>query len=340
MKCVAMAVFDSDELYCERLSEYLRSHLKLSFEIQAFTDSEKFTEYIDSREISLLVVSESSLSLLDGEKIGRNCKNIMILVEDGTDRIMEEIHKKKVYRVSKYLPASEIVDRVLELCIKEAEDFSGLGVCDGADKRQILGFYTPISRCGQTSFAIKMGEMLARKARTILISFESFSALMSLFEQEPQEDITDLLYFADCERDKFCLYLEKIKRTRNGLDYIPPAQTAMQIREIGYEKIRELTELLTKEAGYEYILLDLKEYPDGFFEILDMCDVIYTVIRNNSADHYRLGRYTKALGENDYERIITKTMKCMLPDGRDIATYNRYVDDIIIRSQEVSGIGA
>ena len=71
---------------------------------------------------------------------------------------------------------------------------------------------------------------------------------------------------------------------------------------------KELIELLTKEAGYEYILLDLKEYPDGFFEILDMCDVIYTVIRNNSADHYRLGRYNKALGENDYERIITKTM--------------------------------
>ena len=114
----------------------------------------------------------------------------------------------------------------------------------------------------------------------------------------------------------------------------------MQIKEIGYEKIRELTDLLTREAGYEYILLDLKEYPDGFFEILDMCDVIYTVIRNNSADHYRLGRYTKALGENDYERIITKTMKCMLPDGRDISSYNRYIDDIIIRSKEVSGIGA
>ena len=340
MKCVAMAVFDSDELYCERLSEYLRSHLKLSFEIQAFTEGERFTEYIKSREISLLVVSESSLAVLDGEMISRNCKNIMLLVEEGTDNTIEEIYGDKVYRVSKYLPASEIVDRVLELCIKEAEDFLGLGFCDKVDAGRILGFYTPISRCGQTSFAIKMGEALARKARTILISFESFSALMSLFEQEPEEDITDLLYFADCERDKFCLYLEKIKRTRNGLDYIPPAGTAMQIKEIGYDKIRELTELLTKEAGYEYILLDLKEYPDGFFEILDMCDVIYTVIRNNSADHYRLGRYTKALGENDYERVITKTMKCMLPDGRDISAYNRYIEDIIIRSQEVSGIGA
>ena len=340
MKCVAMAVFDSDALYCERLSEYLRSHLKFSFEIQAFTEAARFMEYLDKREISLLVVSESSLPELDREMLGRNCRNLMLLDEEGREKIPEEISGCKVYHISKYLPASDIVDRVLELCISGAEDFSGLGFNTGASDCRILGFYTPISRCGQTSFAIKMGEALAKTARTILISFESFSALTSLFEQETEEDITDLLYFADCERDKFCLYLEKIKRTRNGLDYIAPARTAMQIKEIGYEKVRELAELLSREAGYEYILFDLKEYPDGFFEILDMCDVIYTVIRNNSADHYRMGRYTKALGENDCEGVIAKTMKCMLPDGRDISSYNRYIEDIIIRSQEVSGVGA
>lgn len=340
MKCVTMAVFDSDELYCERLSEYLRSHLKLSFEIQAFTEAEKFAAYLDKREISLLVVSESSLSELDREVLGRSCKNVMILDEDGYNVDFEDVKDIKTRRVSKYLPASEIVDKVLELCISGAEDFSGLGFCAGDSPCRILGFYTPISRCGQTSFAVKMGEALARKGRTILISFESFSALMRPFEQEAEEDITDLLYFADCERDKFCLYLEKIKRTKNALDYIAPAKTAMQIREIGYEKVKELTTLLAREAGYEYILFDLKEYPDGFFEILDMCDVVYTVIRNNSADHYRLGRYTNALLENDYERVVTKTMKCMLPDARDGASYNRYIEDIIIKSREVSGIGA
>jgi hypothetical protein len=340
MKCVAMAVVDSDALYCKRLSEYIRSHLKLSFEIEAFTDAERFNEFLDEKEISLLVISESMALRLEKENLGRNCKNIMILDEEGKDMTLEDISEIRVCHVSKYLPASEIVDRILGLCISGAEDFSGLSFAAGENTCRILGFYTPISRCGQTSFAIKMGEALSKKARTLFISFESFSALTSLFEQEAEEDITDLLYFADCERDKFCLYLEKIKRTRNGLDYIAPAKSAMQIKEISYEKIRELTELLAVEAGYEYIIFDMKEYPDGFFEILDMCDVIYTVIRNNSADHYRLGRYTKALGENGYERIITKTMKCMLPDGRDITSYNRYIEDIIIRSREVSGVGA
>lgn len=342
MNCVTMAVFDSDALYCERLSEYLRSHLKLSFEIMSFTEGDKLLEYLDENEIALLVVSQSDACDLKREALGRNCRNIMILDEEGKIEELEELsisYGIGICHVSKYLPAAEIVDRVLELCISGAEGFSGLKVkaLDSASK--LLGFYTPVSRCGQTSFSIKMGEALAKKGRTILLSFESFSAITSLFEQEAEEDITDLLYFADCERDKFCLYLEKIKRTRNGLDFIAPAKTAMQVKEISYEKIRELVELLAREAGYQYILFDLKDYPDGFFEILDMCDILYTVMRNNSADHYRLGRYDKALLENDYERVLTKTMKCLLPDGRDITAYNRFIEDILIRSREVTGVG-
>ncbi|WP_026521460.1 hypothetical protein [Butyrivibrio sp. VCB2001] len=343
MNCVTMAVFDSDALYCERLSEYLRSHLKLSFEIMSFTEGGKLLEYLDENEIALLVVSESDARGLNRETFGRNCRNIMILDEDGKNEELEELsisYGIGIFHVSKYLPAAEIVDRVLELCISGAEGFSGLKVKALDSTSKLLGFYTPVSRCGQTSFSIKMGEALARKGRTILLSFESFSAITSLFEQEAEEDITDLLYFADCERDKFCLYLEKIKRTRNGLDFIAPAKTAMQVKEISYEKIRELVELLAREAGYQYILFDLKDYPDGFFEILDMCDIVYTVMRNNSADHYRLGRYDKALLENDYERVLTKTMKCLLPDGRDITAYNRFIEDILIRSREVTGVGA
>ncbi len=327
-----LAVLDTDSIYCERLTEYLRNHLKLSFEIQAFTKPDCFEEYIRSNEVSLLVVTESC-------SIPKSCRNVIVLDED-EGHIPDSDGERNIRHISKYVPASTIVEKILEYCTDQTEGFAGLSVKQKAEDCRVLGFFTPISRCGQTAFALKMGEILSRKARTIYLSFESFSALSGMFPEESQEDITDLLYYADCERDKFCLYLEKIRKNKNGLDIIAPAKTAMQIKEISYEKVKELITLLTKQAGYEYIILDLKEYPDGFFEILNMCDVVYTVSRNNSSDHYRIGKYNQVLSENAYADIIAKTIKCSLPDLRDQMSFTAYVEEILDLGMEVQDLGA
>ncbi len=339
MSKIVLAVCDGNRMYCERLQEYLRNHLKLSFVICAFTDPEKMLEFSRHQPISLLLISESSISALPGNEVRKEFNNVIILKEDGD--IPEDILcPKNLRHISKYSPATKIVDAVLELCMCGQEEFCGISCTEKKGSHKVIGFFTPISRCGQTSLAIKMGEGLARDKKTILISFESFSALSSMFDAESEEDITDLLYYADCEREKFCLYLEKIRKNRNGLDYINPARTAMQVKEICFEKLKELIRLLSEEAGYEYILLDLKEYPDGFFDILNMCDIVYTITRNNSADHYRIGNYNKVLRDNGYEEVLTRSIRFMLPEVREGAAYNRYVEALFLEGQEVLSLGA
>ncbi len=342
MSKVVLAVCDSNKVYCQRMQEYLRGHLKLSFVICVFSDPEKLMEFSRQQKIGLLVISESAYRSIPDSEYNKEFKNVIILEEDLCDSEAERSYTafENLRVISKYSPASMIVDTVLELCMSSGEEFSGLSGISERKSCKIIGFFTPISRCGQTSLAIKMGESIAKEKKTIMISFESFSALSSMFDTESEEDITDLLYYADCEREKFCLYLEKIKKTRNGLDYINPARTAMQVKEIGFGKLKGLIELLTKKAGYEYILLDLKEYPDGFFEILNMCDVLYTITRNNSADHYRIGKYNRVLGDNGYEEVLTKTIRFNLPEVREGASYNRYVEALFLEGREVASLGA
>ncbi len=340
---VILTVCDSNRMYCERLQEYLRNHLKLSFEIHAFTDTEKLLQFSQMGEISLLVISESAIRRLKWENSYKQFKNVIILDEETKEWSGQEkalFPEGNLRHISKYSPATKIAEEVLELCTSHTDGFSGLSGAGITGRSNVIGFFTPLSRSGQTSLLVKMGECLAKKHKTIMLSFESFSALPSLFEAEAEEDITDLLYFADCERDKFCLYLERIRKNRNGLDYISPARTAMQVKEISFEKVRELIKLLCQEAGYEYVLLDMKEYPDGFFEILGLCDVIYTITRNNSADHYRLSKYNKVLGDNGYEDIVAKTIKFIIPDVREGASYNRYVEALLAEGQEVMSLGA
>ncbi len=343
MSKIVLAVCDNNRMYCERLQEFLRSRLKLSFVICAFTDTERLLEFSKKQKISLLVISEGAANRIPENVISEEFNNVILLEEDLSEEGFfhrNMLTPKNLRHISKYSPASLIVDTVLELCMCGQEEFAALSSSAKGNKCKVIGFYTPISRCGQTSLAIKMGEGLSRDKKTILISFESFSALSSMFDTEAEEDITDLLYYADCERDKFCLYLEKIRKNRNGLDYINPARTAMQVKEIDFARLKELIKLLSEEAGYEYVLLDLKEYPDGFFDILNMCDVVYTITRNNSADHYRIGQYNQVLSDNGFEDVLAKTVRFMLPKVRDGASYNRYVEALFLEGQEVSGLGA
>ncbi len=318
MKRVKLAVCDQDRMYCSRLCEYLRDNLELSFDIHSFTDAIKLREFSERNPVKLLVISEETLGEIDSPEIGKSFPNIIVLDEESCSQAVAEGRDNPHRRyVSKFLPASEIRDSVIDLCMDIPEDFSELGVKRAGAGCKVIGFYTPLSRSGQTSLAISMGELLAREKKTIFLSFESFSSLPDIIGCEPESDITDLLYYSDCERDKFCLYLEKIKLSRNGLDYVAPARTSLQVRELRSSRVMDLVELLSGEAGYENIIMDLKEYPEDFFEVLSLCDVIYTLNRNTGQDQYRMGRYNQILAQNGYEDILSKTVKCHMPGYRE-----------------------
>ncbi len=338
MTNMVLAVFDNSSFYCMRLTEYLRRNIELSFDIHAFTDREEFLKYAKDRSISLLVISRSALRSIERDVIPEEFKNVIILEEMVLTE--ESPDGDGAVHISKYLPAAMIADTVIGLCTKRAEDFTGLGIRHRNGSCRVIGLYTPISGCGQTSLAVQLGEALSGEGKTLLLSFESFSGLTKSFEGDVEEDITDLLYYAECEREKFCLYLERIKLTRSGLDYIAPAKTAAQVRELSCEKLRNLIDLLGRQAGYEYVILDLKDYPEDFFDILSMCDVVYTIGRNNSGDQYRMGRYNKVLCENGYESVITRTIKCAFPEGRGGVNLRRYIRQLIQDGREVLEIGA
>ncbi len=334
-----LAVYDQSTLYCMRLSEYLRQQLRLSFDIQAFTEKEEFISFMEDEGAALLVASSSAARDVK-DVIRDNCRSIVILEEEDFRGPMKWDEKDGFFHMSKYLPAGKILEKILEVCMEDPDKFSDLGIKHMGNDCKVIGLYTPLSGSGQTTLAVQMGEQLSKTGKAILISFESFSALTKSFDDEAEQDITDMMYYADCEREKFCLYLEKIKVRKYGLDYIAPAKTAMQIKEMGADKVRDLIRLLANEAGYEYVILDLKDYPDGFFEILSMCDVLYTINRNNSADQYRMGKYNRILCENGYEEVLSKTIRCFFPDDKGVSSYRRYVKELIGKGQEVLSLGA
>ncbi len=328
-----LAICDGDSIYCRRLDEYLHGNLRLEFEIFSFTDSKILMDFCANTQVSLLIVSEKMFTLLEKNDL-LSFKNILVLdetVEAGNNSFTENDDGMRIVHLSKYQEASKIVDSIIDFCVKSPEDFKGVGKKASVESGNIYGFYSPISRCGQTSLAISIAKKLAQNNKVIFLSFESFSSLPEILGVSPREDITDVIYFTECEKGKLPIYLEKIKETKDGVDFILPARTALQVKDISFEKIRDLTDVLIHEAGYAYVIMDMTEYPSGFLDTLMLCDKIFTITGNNSRDEYRQKLYDEALVESGYGAIKAKTVLCQVPDRTDKKTFDKYADALLER---------
>ena len=322
-----LAICDSDSIYCHRLDEYLHGNLKLEFEIISFTDPEIFLEFAEKTPVSLLIVSEKIFESLEKSDRFSEFKNILVLDETAKAKKDSDCDANgvRVERISKYQEASRIVDSIIDFCVKSPDDFKGVSTKSGVEEGHIYGFYTPISRCGQTLLAISLAKKLAQNSKVIFLSFESFSSLPEILGITQREDITDVMYFTECERNKLPVYLEKIKESKDGVDFILPARTAQQMRDISFEKIKDLTELLIHEAGYEYVILDMTEHPAGFLETLMLCDKVFTITRSNSLDMYRQKIFDETLVESGFGGIKAKSVLCQMPDMADKKAFERYL---------------
>ena len=317
-----LAICDTESRYCGRLDEYLRKNLNLSFDIHAFTQVKSLEEFAGKNLISLLVIAQSAVQELKTRVSESGIKNILILDEELSviredDGLPEEglLGEVNAEHISKFSPASEIVCHILDLCVKSPEDFESVGVRRGDGKGTVIGLYSPIARCGQTALALKMCEELSKHGKTLLLNFDNFSPLPMILGSHTEGDITDLLYYSECEKSRFCIYLEKIKQSIGGFDYIPPAATAMQIKEIDNERLRNLIKLIFEECGYENVVLDLSDLPSGLFDILRFCNKVFTITGKTKAEIYKLRRYEEVLSQNGYEDICASGIKVSIPDG-------------------------
>ncbi len=330
MSKLRLAICDGDGLYCRRLDEYLHENLKLEFDILSFTELSILTEFAKSAMVSLIIISERMFSEMTEEEM-RLFRNILVLEESGQGAWGNELWPKecRVLHVSKFKAASAVVDSVLELCVNSPEDFRSVAVTRRSEKGTVYGFFSPITRCGQTSLAAAVARTSSKKGKTIFLSFESFSSLPHTLGIAPKEDITDLMYYAECERAKLPIYLEKIKVSRDSVDFILPARCASQIKEVTGERIRELIDVLIKDVGYEYVILDITEYPEGFADMLLLCDRVFTIVRNSSADAYRQKSYDEMLIESGFEAVKAKTTLCRIPELKDKSLFDNYAAGIL-----------
>ena len=325
-----MAICDTEEGYAFRMAEYLLEKVKLPYTLHLFTAVEELEKFAGREEIEILLIAESAWRLLKETYIREQITQLFILQEnDGTV-------KEDMRCISKYQTPEKVVQEMLNV-IAEG---SGWKDCPEATDTaaKMIGIYSPVKRCLQTSFALSLGQLLAKEHKTVYLNFEMYSGLGELLRREYQTDMLDVMYYFQSAREKLALRLPMIIQNAGGLDYIPPMQYSLGIKEVPGEQWLALCRDIAAIGEYEYMILDLDDGIDGLFDLLKSCQKIYTITREDPFAQAKLRQYERMLQQGELGEISEKTVKCRfpifqeLPDSLDMMTHGElagYVKSII-----------
>lgn len=296
-----MALCDSEEEYAQLMTEFLKKHKDIPWEVQTYTSIEELLK-TDSGKLTLLVVSEADFCQ---EMLRLNALRTVILNESGL------MQWKDMTYIDKYQPAEEVFKILLQIYMEVAD--IPLPRTVGSNATSFLGFYSPVHRGLQTSTALTMGQLLSKDYSVLYLNFEYCAGIGELLPNLKTPDIADLLYFLNTEKDRFQLRMQTLCRQVGELKYIPPMRSGQNLLTITVSEWLCFLQKLEELGEYDYIILDLSDCLQGLFDILRMCTKIYTLEREDGISQSKMLQYEQLLEMCEYEDVVEKTKKYTIP---------------------------
>ncbi len=302
MKKEILVICDSDKAYARKLFEYVHLKYEDVYEVILFTDSTLLIEYVNTEYVSILLISDY---LMCDELHKENIGSIVMLSENKSDI---------PGTVCKYTCADRLMQQIMRMCAEENKPHrecihKGLNV---------IGIYSPVKRCFQTTFSITLGQILAKKYRTLYMNFEPFSGFDYMCKRNTKNDLLDLVYFSECQADGFKYRTESLVEHIGKLDYIPPAKSYLKYADIDSDRWLRLIKSIEEQTDYEYLILDLTEQVSNLPRVLNRCSKVYTIIDKERLATAKLMQYKDLLQSGAYAQVLLKSENIELPQFNNI----------------------
>ncbi len=321
MKQKIFAICDMEEAYALRMAEYMLEKIRLPYALHLFTKVEELEKFMEEEEIAILLIAESALELLRAEYVREQVMQMFILQENdmcesGPPKREQQGDDRPALYISKFQSPETIVAMLIESA-EGLSDWRRTGEATGTEVK-LIGIYSPVKRCLQTTFALTMGQMLSKEHRVLYFNFECYSGFGQLLGREFLADVTDVMYYFRCDKEKLALHLPAIIQNINGLDYVPPMQSQTELWETDGRQWLELCRNIASIGEYEYIILDLDDGMSGLFDLLKECYKIYTITRDDSFAVAKLNQYEQILKFYELEEVAERTVKCRFPIFKEV----------------------
>lgn len=323
------AVCDSDETYAFRLAEFMMEKLKISSRFHIFTKSTELEAFLLEEKVEILLIAESIYREIQ-DSLANQVGNIILLQETDIGKKLE----------CKYVNKYQNPEDIIRFVVDETDTLSQMADVgyESETGQKIIGIYSPIKRCLQTTFALTLGQMLAKSHKVLYMNFEYYSGFSRMMGKEYTKDMMDAVYYYVCAKDKLTLQIPMMIQNLNGMDYLPPMKSYRGLQELSGNQWVEFIRTMGKIGGYDYIILDLDDGIKDVFDVLMQCCKIYTIVKEDPIAAAKMAQYEQMLQLYEMENIAEKTTKCKfpyferLPNDMELMTHGdlaHYVQEII-----------
>lgn len=299
-----LVLCDPEEDYAHHMAEFLGRSKELPWEIAVYTRPEELEQI--EEEIDVLLISESAYERF----LPQMQVNLLILLNE-SGLLKEE----QITNVNKYQSAEEVKKTILNLYMKQQK--ISIPRMHLGERTKLIGMYSPVHRCLQTTFALTFGQILAERYRTLYLSFEYYGSYGD-WEDEQRKDLSQLLYFLQAGENDLFMYLQTVLKKAGNLDYVSPMVNGQDLLYVTTKEWQQLLYSIMEAGEYEYIILDLSENMQGLFEILRLCDHIYSILKEDPVARCKINQYEQLLTLQEYDDVKKKSSKCILPTFRKL----------------------
>lgn len=305
-----IAILDSEEAYAVKLADYFKEKSGLGYNVQVFTNIYSFLDFDKTNYTDILIISEAF-----GDYVTDliNTRQVYILSEGSIDISLTEYSS-----IYKYQSTENIIRDVMAnyaSAVSPGTRISIKTVCS-----DIISIYSPVKRCGKTTFALVLGCLLAKTACTLYISMEEYSGISLYTGSWPSGDLSDLLYFYRQNPANLDKKLLSLSHSLHQLDYIPPMHFSLDFKYMNGEDWRDFIRDIIAIGRYENIILDISDSAVDVFELLNMSDIIYFPVLDDALSAEKINNFKYIAGKLGKDQFFSKLREIRLPNADISAT--------------------
>ena len=313
-----LAVCDLEAAYACNFVEYIHRKNSIPFEIQAFTGIQHLKSFAAEQRIEILLISDKAMC----EEVKQLDIGQIVILSEGVHHPMLDCYPS----VYKYQSSDAVIREVMN--------------CYGAKKtiafptafhkkKNLIGVYSPVGRTAKTSFALTLGQVLAKEHSALYINLEEYAGFEQLLECSYERTLGDLIYYMRQEYQNLPLKISGMVQSINNLDYLPPVLSPMDIQNTTLEEWMQLLDEIEEKMQYDTIILDIGDGVSDLYHLLNRCSTVYMPIRTDVVSAAKIKQFEQLLQLWDFNGLLERIKKIKLPYHRTEKRGREYLDELL-----------